>query len=151
MRFDCPDLICEPTQKVCGNANTIQRDTFAVNFPRRLLAVACAFAAWGLSACATRPEHTPALDSPHAQLIIRNGTVFDGSGHEPVRGDVAVSNGRVVAVGELKAYSADREIDAHSLAVAQGLINVLSWAVDSLMQDGRGLSDIKQGVTLEIF
>jgi N-acyl-D-amino-acid deacylase len=122
-----------------------------VNPSRRLLVVACAFALWGLSACATPPQHTPALESPHAQLIIRNGIVFDGSGAEPVRGDVAVSDGRVVAVGALNAYSADREIDVHGLAVAPGFINVLSWAVDSLIQDGRGLSDIKQGVTLEIF
>jgi len=84
-------------------------------------------------------------------LLIRNGVVYDGSGNAPVRGDVAVNDGRVVAVGALRDYTASRQLDAKGLAVAPGFINVLSWAPETLIEDGRGMSDIKQGVTLEIF
>jgi N-acyl-D-amino-acid deacylase len=84
-------------------------------------------------------------------LLIRNGTIYDGSGGAPVRGDVAVRDGRVIATGALSDYSATREVNANGLAVAPGFINTLSWATESLLYDGRGMSDIKQGVTLEIF
>ena len=88
----------------------------------------------------------------HADLLIRNGTIYDGSGADPFRGDIAVSAGRVVATGaNLQNYSADQTLDANGLAVAPGFINTLSWAGDSLIEEGRGLSDIKQGVTLELF
>ena len=68
-----------------------------------------------------------------------------------MRGDVAVADGIVVARGALAGYTADRTLDAGGLAVAPGFINVLSWATDSLIHDGRAMSDVKQGVTLEIF
>jgi N-acyl-D-amino-acid deacylase len=84
-------------------------------------------------------------------LLIRNGTIYDGRGGAPIRGDVAVRDGRVIATGTLNDYSATREVNANGLAVAPGFINTLSWAVESLIYDGRGMSDIKQGVTLEIF
>ncbi|MGH8236063.1 MAG: N-acyl-D-amino-acid deacylase family protein [Steroidobacteraceae bacterium] len=84
-------------------------------------------------------------------LLIRNGVIYDGRGGAPIRGDVAVRDGRVVATGTLADYTAAREVDAKGLAVAPGFINTLSWAVESLIYDGRGMSDIKQGVTLEIF
>jgi N-acyl-D-amino-acid deacylase len=84
-------------------------------------------------------------------LIVRNGTIYDGSGNAPVRGDIAVRNDKIVAVGQLQGYTAKREVDAAGLAVSPGFINTLSWATDSLIYDGRGMSDIKQGVTLEVF
>jgi N-acyl-D-aspartate/D-glutamate deacylase len=84
-------------------------------------------------------------------LIIRNGVIYDGSGGAPLRGDVAVKAGRVVATGKLQDYTADKEVNANGLAVAPGFINTLSWSVESLIYDGRGMSEIKQGVTLEIF
>lgn len=90
-------------------------------------------------------------DPQRADLIIRNGVIYDGSGSEPLRGDVAVRADRVVATGALTGWSAAREVDAQGLAVAPGFINVLSWATESLLVDGRALSDIQQGVTLEIF
>ena len=84
-------------------------------------------------------------------LIIRNGVIYDGTGKDPVRGDVAVKAGRVVASGKLQDYTADKEVNANGLAVAPGFINTLSWSVESLIYDGRGMSELKQGVTLEIF
>lgn len=84
-------------------------------------------------------------------LIIHDGVIYDGSGGNPVRGDVAVRGGRVVAVGKLSGYQSRQKLDAKGLAVAPGFINTLSWATESLIHDGRAMSDIKQGVTLEIF
>lgn len=84
-------------------------------------------------------------------LLINNGVIYDGSGGNPVKGSVAVRNGRVVAVGKLADYQGKQTLDAKGLAVAPGFINTLSWATESLIHDGRGMSDIKQGVTLEIF
>ncbi len=91
------------------------------------------------------------LQADHFDLIIRDGVIYDGSGGEPVRGDVAIRGDRIVKIGRLEGDEAAHVVDARGLAVAPGFINVLSWATDSLIQDGRAMSDIKQGVTLEIF
>jgi N-acyl-D-amino-acid deacylase len=85
-----------------------------------------------------------------ADLIVRNGLIHDGSGGEPRRGDVAVRGDRIVRVGDLKGWRASAEVDAAGLVVAPGFINMLSWANESLIEDGRGLSDLRQGVTLEV-
>jgi N-acyl-D-amino-acid deacylase len=90
-------------------------------------------------------------DNNRVDLLIRNGVIYDGRGGAPIRGDVAVRDGRIVATGTLTGYTAARAVDAKGLAVAPGFINTLSWAVESLIHDGRGMSDIKQGVTTEIF
>lgn len=90
-------------------------------------------------------------ESTRADLIIRNGVIYDGRGGEPVRGDLALRGDRIVASGDLDQWTAARELDAQGLAVAPGFINMLSWANESLLVDGRALSDITQGVTLEIF
>jgi N-acyl-D-amino-acid deacylase len=95
--------------------------------------------------------HAAQTDNNRVDLIVRNGVIYDGSGGNPVRGDVAVEAGRIVATGKLQDYTADKEVNADGLAVAPGFINTLSWSVESLIHDGRGMSEIKQGVTLEIF
>ncbi|MBI2827062.1 MAG: D-aminoacylase [Planctomycetia bacterium] len=84
-------------------------------------------------------------------LIIRGGTIYDGTGGPAATGDVAIRGDRVVAIGQLADAKAKREIDARGLAVAPGFINMLSWATVSLLADPRSQSDIRQGVTLEIF
>ena len=84
-------------------------------------------------------------------VIIRNGTIYDGSGDKPYRGDVAIQGDTIAAIGDLNDATAKKEIDATGLAVAPGFINMLSWADQNLLKDGRSISDIKQGVTLEIF
>jgi len=83
-------------------------------------------------------------------LIIRNGTIYDGSGTAPFTGDVAIDHDRIAVIGSLAGARGKTEIDAKGLAVAPGFINMLSWATESLVQDGRSQSDIRQGVTLEI-
>jgi N-acyl-D-amino-acid deacylase len=92
-----------------------------------------------------------ALAAEAVDLLVRNAVIYDGSGGPPERGALAVRAGRVVVRGELADYISELEVDAQGLAVAPGFINVLSWATDSLIYDGRALSDVKQGVTLEIF
>jgi N-acyl-D-amino-acid deacylase len=84
-------------------------------------------------------------------LIIRGGTIYDGTGGAPILGDVAIRGDRIVAVGDLGATPAKRQLDARGLAVAPGFINMLSWATTSLLADGRSQGDIRQGVTLEVF
>jgi N-acyl-D-amino-acid deacylase len=83
-------------------------------------------------------------------IVIRNGTIYDGSGGAPFVGDVAIRGDRIVAVGKRLRGPRLTEINAQGLAVAPGFINMLSWATESLLADGRGLSDLKQGVTLEV-
>jgi N-acyl-D-aspartate/D-glutamate deacylase len=89
----------------------------------------------------------PSLRS--CDLLIRGGTVYDGRGGLPVAGDVAVVGDRIAAVAE-GAWRGRDEIDADGLAVAPGFVNMLSWATESLLVDGRAQSDIRQGVTLEV-
>jgi N-acyl-D-amino-acid deacylase len=84
-------------------------------------------------------------------VVIRNGTLYDGSGREGVRVDVAIVGDRIGKIGQLADARGRKEIDATGMAVAPGFINMLSWATESLLHDGRSQSDIRQGVTLEIF
>jgi N-acyl-D-aspartate/D-glutamate deacylase len=95
-----------------------------------------------LSACVTS---RPAYD-----VVIRNGVIYDGNGGDPIHGDLALRGDRIAAVGVVNG-PARTEIDAHGMAIAPGFINVMSQAQVSLIADGRGMSDIKQGVTTEIF
>jgi N-acyl-D-amino-acid deacylase len=85
------------------------------------------------------------------EILIKNGTITDGSGNTSYIGDVGINADTIVAVGDLKNDTANLEIDATGLVVAPGFINMLSWATESLIEDGRSLGDISQGVTLEVF
>ncbi|HEY0660476.1 MAG TPA: D-aminoacylase [Lysobacter sp.] len=103
-----------------------------------------------LAGCVSAPAQAPVAG--RYDLLIRNGTVYDGSGAPPRRVDIAVRGDRVAALLPVgTAAEASQVVDANGLAVAPGFINVLSWAVESLIADGRGMSDTRQGVTLEIF
>lgn len=84
-------------------------------------------------------------------LVIRDGTIYDGSGRLPFRGDLAISGDSIAAIGQRLSGTGRSEIHAGGLAVAPGFINMLSWATESLIHDGRSESDIRQGVTLEVF
>ena len=83
--------------------------------------------------------------------IIRGGTVYDGTGGSPKRADVGIKGDRIAAVGNLKSATATTIIDATGLAVAPGFINMLSHSESSLITDGRSQSEIRQGVTTQIF
>jgi N-acyl-D-amino-acid deacylase len=86
---------------------------------------------------------------PDYDVLIRNGTVFTGDGTAGMPADVAIRGDRIAAIGTVTG-SAARTIDATGLAVTPGFINMLSWATESLLEDGRSQSDIRQGVTLEV-
>jgi N-acyl-D-amino-acid deacylase len=92
----------------------------------------------------------PAPAQPQFDVLIENGTLYDGSGAPAATGSVAIRGDRIVQVGDVTGTAA-LTIDADGHAVAPGFINMLSWAVDSLIVDGRSQSDIRQGVTLEVF
>lgn len=91
-----------------------------------------------------------AIQSNDYDLLVENGMIYDGSGGEPYVADIGVIDDRIIAIGELSG-SADQVINAEGYAVAPGFINMLSWADESLVIDGRSQSDIRQGVTLEVF
>jgi N-acyl-D-amino-acid deacylase len=84
-------------------------------------------------------------------VLIRGGTIIDGSGAEPFVADLAVQGDRIAAIGELRGAAAAVEVDATGLAVSPGFIDVESSSYESLPQDGRGLSDLTQGITLTVF
>jgi N-acyl-D-amino-acid deacylase len=91
-----------------------------------------------------------ASDPSAFDVIIKGGTIYDGSGAEAKRADVAISGDRIAGVGNFLATSAKTVVDVTGLAVAPGFINMLSWSNESLLQDGRSQSEIRQGVTTEI-
>jgi N-acyl-D-amino-acid deacylase len=105
------------------------------------LAPICLLAGF-LTACAAPPVHY--------DVILRGGTIYDGSGDAPYTGDVAFNGDKIVAIGEIGPSEAGLEVDATGLAVAPGFVNMMSWANESLIEDGRSQSDVRQGVTLEI-
>lgn len=84
-------------------------------------------------------------------IVIHGGTVYDGSGRRARKADVAIKGNVVVTIGKVNPVKAKSVIDARGKAVTPGFINVLSWANESLIADGRGMSDLKQGVTLQVF
>ena len=93
---------------------------------------------------------TACSPSPQYDLVIRNGTIYDGSGSPGVVGDVAINGDAITAIGDLGKTTGTTEIDVEGLAVAPGFINMMCWANESLIEDGHSQSDIRQGVTLEV-
>ena len=105
-----------------------------------------------LASCATTGPQTAIGPSAEPyDLLIDNGTIYDGSGGAPFVGDIGLRGDRIVYVGPRAPAPANRTVDASGLAVSPGFINMLSWAVESLIVDGRSQSDLRQGVTLEVF
>ncbi len=94
-----------------------------------------------LSACAEPTSY---------DVILRGGTIYDGSGDNPYTGDIAFNGDTIAALGDIGKATATTEIDVSGLAVAPGFVNMMSWATESLIEDGLSQSDIRQGVTLEI-
>lgn len=105
------------------------------------------------TSCTTVAETSvePVAEAQSFDILIDNGMIVDGSGSAPYVGDVAIRDDRIVAVSPEITGGAKRVIDARGMAVAPGFINMLSWAPDALIADGAGESDIRQGITLEVF
>lgn len=103
-------------------------------------------AAFVLASCSEQPA-----PAGHFDTIIKGGTVYNGLGGTPVLADIGIRGDRIAEIGDLSKAEATSVVDATGKAVSPGFINMLSWAPISLLHDGRGLSDLKQGVTLEVF
>ena len=118
-----------------------------------LVTFAALLAACGsASAPGTRMSESGAAGAPAAyDVVIRGGTVYDGRGGPPFVADVGLRGDRIAAIGDLSEARGRSEVDAEGLAVSPGFVNVLSWATESLIEDGRGMADLLQGVTLEVF
>jgi N-acyl-D-amino-acid deacylase len=107
-----------------------------------------------LVAAAAFLAHSAASYSPLAQqvdVVIRGGTVYDGTGSPGRRVDVAIRGDRIAGVGDFRSAQASTIVDASGLAVAPGFVNMLSWSTESLLVDGRSQGEIRQGVTTQIF
>ena len=102
----------------------------------------------GLAACLI--VSTACASPERYDVIVRGGVVYDGSGGAPRTADVGIRGDQIAAIGDLGAAEAALTVAAQGLAVAPGFINMLSWANESLLHDGRSQSDIRQGVTLEV-
>ncbi len=95
-------------------------------------------------------NRSPSPGTADFDVIIKGGTVYDGTGAEPKQVDVAIRGDRIAGIGDFRTAKAKTVIDANALAVAPGFVNMLSWSTQSLIQDGRSQSEIRQGVTTEI-
>ena len=95
------------------------------------------------------PTAQPQPAQPY-DVLVRGGTVYDGSGQPPRRADVALRGDRIAAVGDLAGAAAKSVVDATGLAVTPGFINMLSWSNESLLADGKSQGEIRQGVTTQI-
>ena len=124
-----------PLQKRCGQTVRMFRTLF----------LALASSSFAFPLFAQSPSPTPTFD-----VIIKGGTVYDGSGGEPKRTDIAIRGDRIAGLGDYATTPAKAIVNAKGLAVAPGFINMLSWSTESLIQDGRSQSEIRQGVTTEI-
>jgi N-acyl-D-amino-acid deacylase len=115
---------------------------------RGLLLAGLAF----LASCAPAPRAvSPQPEKAIYDVVIRGGTIYDGGGGPAFTGDVAIRGDEIAFVGPVAPARGTKEIAADGLAVAPGFINMLSWATESLIEDGNAQSDIRQGVTLEVF
>ncbi|MDX1470576.1 MAG: D-aminoacylase, partial [Flavobacteriaceae bacterium] len=90
-------------------------------------------------------------ENPRYDVIIRNGNIIDGTNSSAFKGDIGINADSIAFIGDLTDATAEKDIDASGLTVAPGFINMLSWAVSTLIEDGKSQSDIRQGVTLEVF
>ena len=102
------------------------------------------------ASCVVAQTQSPVQNPADFDVIIKGGTVYNGSGSEPRHVDLAIRGDRIAGLGDFKTAKAKIIVDANGLAVAPGFINMLSWSNESLIQDGRSQSEIREGVTTEI-
>lgn len=121
-----------------NSMGALPRTVRAGSSTRLLPTLMACFAAW---ACGSEPAY---------DIILRGGTLFDGSGGDGVPGDLAITGDEIVAMGDLGDATGADEVDVTGMAVAPGFINLMSWATETMIEDGRAMSDVLQGVTLEV-
>jgi N-acyl-D-amino-acid deacylase len=119
-----------------------------IALPRYRLPWVVCLAAY-LAVCGANPAAASDVGKAY-DVLIQGGLVYDGTGAAPIRADVALRGDRIVKIGRLAAADARAVVNAADLAVAPGFINMLSWSTDSLLADGRGQSELREGVTTQI-
>ena len=135
-----------PDQAPAGRATTKRR--MRRGLPRTAAATFLA----ALLLATVPPTHAETgTTEPPFDVVIRSGLIHDGNGGAPYVADLAIRGDRIAAIGGIDADRARRTIDATGFAVAPGFVNMLSWGAEPLLADGRAQSDIRQGVTLEVF
>src|SRR5215216_1102422 len=117
---------------------------------KRDFVLATAFVTLTLSCAMFAQDQSSSPASADFDVIIKGGTIYDGSADEPRQADIAIHGDKIAGVGDFKSAKANTIVDAKGLAVGPGFINMLSWSTESLIQDGRSQSEIRQGVTTEI-
>jgi N-acyl-D-amino-acid deacylase len=122
------------------------REILAMGTPMALAAAVGVAGAGGMGAAGTAWAAAPVHD-----VVIRNAVIYDGSGSKPYAGDLAIDGDRLAYVGVHRALQGRREIDAHGQAAAPGFIDMMGHSEESLLIDGRAVSGLKQGVTLDVF
>ena len=131
----------------------MRRNPTATHHPGRLFATLLSLAI--MAGCNGERAETGASPTepvePEYDVVILGGRVYDGLGGEAIEADIAIKGERIAEIGQFSSSDAETVVDATGMAVAPGFINMLSWATQTLIEDGRGLSDTHQGVTLEIF
>src|SRR5262245_36177989 len=108
-------------------------------------------AARALLACLPALGGCETTSGAEFDLVLRGGVLYDGSGAPPIAGDLAIRGDVIAAVGALGSARGREEMDVRGLAAAPGFLKLLSWATEWLFEDGRSQSDLRQGVTLEVF
>lgn len=116
----------------------------------RFAVAAAIIAGLALSPGLAEARHKHAPKKPAYDLILKGGTLYDGSGKVPIVGDIAIKGDRIIAVGKGVKGRSVATLNVKGKAVAPGFINMLAHPEESLLVDGRALSDLKQGVTLEV-
>lgn len=116
----------------------------------RLIRILCPLLVW-LLAFSIEPATIVFTQPAALDIVVRGGTVYDGTGAPGRRADVGIRGDQIAAIGELSSIPATTAIDATGLAVAPGFINMLSWSTESLLIDGRSQGELREGVTTQIF
>lgn len=152
MKGAAAPFVLLPLLKFQARLKAIKRGTsLKEEMGMKLSSILCAAAiSVGLAACDQASDQKMAMSEAY-DTIIKNGTIYDGSGQKPYQADLAIKDDRIVKIGDLGTATATTMVDATGKAVSPGFINMLSWATDSLVTDGRGVSDLVQGVTTEVF
>lgn len=139
---------CETPSSAASDTDALQveeRLARGNSFHAQILAALFLFIATTPLAQAKDPGSSAPFD-----VVIKGGTLYDGTGGKPRMTDVAIRGDRIVGIGDFKAANAKVTVDAKGMAVAPGFINMLSWSTDSLIEDGRSQGELREGVTTEI-
>jgi N-acyl-D-amino-acid deacylase len=136
--------ITKSIQKPAKNEYSKTMEKPSMNKILSLLILVCTLATFSC-------DSGKSVNSEEFNVIIKNGTVYDGTGEAPIKADVGIKGDKIAEIGDLSSRKAKSIVDAKGLAVAPGFINMLSWSTESLIVDGRSMGELKQGVTTQIF